>query len=215
MHTKINVQEESFLLSGQAGNLETVIHLPDNSKKIVVVICHPHSLHGGTMDNKVVTTIMRASVKLRMPVVRFNFRSVGNSEGEFDNGIGEQQDLLSVLKFAQKKFPDSKVILAGFSFGSYVAYQVAKQVTLLSLIIVGGAVHNWNYELPVDYDFPILVVHGDQDEITSIEHIREWVNQINPSPEFRVIEDGSHFFHGKLLLLEQQVRDFLTRDIIE
>ncbi|HSC66336.1 MAG TPA: alpha/beta fold hydrolase, partial [Cellvibrio sp.] len=123
-------KEQEFFIPGPSGQLEAIIHQGDNEghfagRELLVVICHPHPVHGGTMDNKVVTTLMRTYRDLGVHVLRFNFRGVGKSEGSFDNAIGEVDDLRAVIAWVDQQLPDTSLLLAGFSFGSSIAAQAS------------------------------------------------------------------------------------------
>src|SRR5262245_17371247 len=137
-------------ITGQAGQIETIVSPPlpaaDQPKKIIAIICHPHPLYGGTMNNKVVTTIARALYDLHIWTVRFNFRGIGKSEGSYANGMGEIQDLTAVLAWVREHFPDYEIWLAGFSFGAYIATSVAAhEKEIAQLITIAPAVTHFDF----------------------------------------------------------------------
>lgn len=211
-------------INGPSGQLETVIEASDidvidQLKKEIVgtrikslaFVCHPHPLHGGTFNNKVVTTLCRAFHQADILTVRFNFRGVGLSEGIYDEGNGEQADLKAVIQFICKQYnlQHLPIILAGFSFGAYVASKVALELVsnnqnLSHLILVGTPVSRW----PVPYVFDkTLVIHGSDDEVINIEDVVKWAKLYNLP--VHVINEASHFFHGKLLILKDQILNYL------
>ena len=203
---------ESININGPAGNIEAIYHPgSENSESsdYLLIICHPNSVQGGSMDNKVVTTIQRSAVNIGMAAVRFNFRGVGQSEGQYDNGNGEQQDLLAVINHILAMLPDKKIVVAGFSFGSYVSYQVTKQrEDIAGLLLVAPAIHMWDYGKD-DLSIPRLVIHGKDDEIADFQNTVEWIQGFENKPNLILLENTSHFFHGKLLDLKEHTTEFL------
>ncbi len=186
---------------GPAGNLEGVLHLPDTAPQAVAVVSHPLPTMAGTMDNKVVTTLAKAFVELGFAVLRFNFRGVGASAGEFDNGNGEMDDLLAAVQFAQAEFGHLPLILAGFSFGGYVAARAAQQLQPRKLVLVAPAVGR--VAMPqVSHD--TLVLHGEQDEVIPLTEIFGWARPQHLP--IVVLPEAGHFFHGRLIQLKQIVQ---------
>ncbi len=194
----------SFSLIGAVGKIEVLTSLPARDiKPMVGVICHPHPLFGGTMHNKVVYTIARAFKEMGLPTVRFNFRGVGASAGQYDEGKGETDDLLTVLQWVQQVMPEAAIWLAGFSFGSYVAARAATRWPVAQLISVAPPVINFNFaELPA-ITCPWLIVQGDADEIVDPEAVFNWINTLSPPPHVIRMTGASHFFHGQLIELRQ------------
>lgn len=201
-------KESSFLLTGSVGEIETVVTEYENAVA-TAIICHPHSLFGGTLNNKVVTTLARTCRDLGLRTVRFNFRGVGKSQGSFDGGKGETDDLLAIASWVKTQYPKDKLWLAGFSFGSYVATRAATQLSIAQLISVAPPVINFNFsELP-----PItcswLIVQGEQDEIVSPEAVFAWIDTLNPPPTVIRMPGASHFFHGQLMELRRKIEEAL------
>jgi hypothetical protein len=204
----------TFHIKGQAGKIEILTSMPTStSKPIIGVICHPHPLFGGTMHNKVVYTIARAFKEMGMPTVRFNFRGVGTSEGQYDEGNGETDDLMSVLKWVQQVQPQAQIWLAGFSFGSYVAARAADLWPARQLISVAPPVVNFNFaELPM-IKCPWLIVQGDADEIVDPNAVFAWIDHLPQAPEVIRMQGASHFFHGQLIELRQALISALSPKI--
>ncbi|MFW0094410.1 MAG: alpha/beta hydrolase [Coxiella endosymbiont of Haemaphysalis qinghaiensis] len=199
-------KNERFLLNGPAGKIEVITALTSYAKKAVMgIICHPHPLYGGTMNNKVVITTAKAFEQLGVKTVRFNFRGVGKSEGHYDNAVGEADDLKAILRWVKEEAcPNDEIWLAGFSFGSYVAAKVANTDTDISrLITIAPAVNNYNYKVFTNIVCPWLVVVGTQDELVPLEEVKAFVGQSPITVRFIVIEEASHFFHGKLIELRE------------
>jgi alpha/beta superfamily hydrolase len=208
-------EKKSLALQGAAGQIELAITVP-NSLPVnkVIVICHPHPLYGGTMDNKVITTLMRTFDGLGYATVRFNFRGVGHSEGEHDKGIGEALDLISILDWVSASLPDASISLAGFSFGSYVAYRVATtsdyRERLAQLILIAPPVQYPEFADLPEPNMPWLVVQGEADEVVDASAVFTWLAQFSHKPRIIRMPETSHFFHGKLVDLKQHIISALT-----
>lgn len=198
--------EAKILLSGPAGQIETLTSEPTKDiKNTVGVICHPHSLFGGTMHNKVVYTIARALKDLGLRTVRFNFRGVGDSAGSYGAGVGEAEDLLAILNWVQQVRPEDKICLAGFSFGAYVSARVASEISVAQLISVGPAVESFDFTKIKMPTCPWLVIQGEKDEIVSPQAVYAWQARTTPQPELIRIAGAGHFFHGQLVELRQVI----------
>lgn len=197
---------ESLLIPGPAGNLETVIEYPQKpAENIIAIICHPHPLHGGTMTNKVVTTLIRACQQLGVIAVRFNFRGVGQSEGHYNHAAGEQDDLKAVINWAKKTYPDYKLWLAGFSFGSYIATKVASEMQIEQLIVIAPPVHHFDFQSLPTLHCPVIIAQGELDEIVPAEQVFDWIKTRSEKIQLIRMPDVGHFFHGKLIELRENV----------
>ena len=192
--------QEKTHIAGPAGRLEIVVADPGDDRHGYAVIAHPHPLYGGTLDNKVVQTLAKAMYALGYAAVRFNFRGVGESEGVFDEGPGELEDFLSVADFASRRFGESQTVLAGFSFGGYVAACAAQQLQVRQLVLIAPAVGRFPLG---DVQKQTLVVHGEEDDVVPLGDVLNWAR---PQQLPVVVFPGAgHFFHGALLDLQQQV----------
>ena len=129
---------DTFLIQGAIGELELLTACPPDAaaQPITAVICHPHPLHGGSLQNKVVHTLARGFGELGARSVRFNFRGVGRSSGVYDNGMGETEDLLAVIAWVRARRPRDRLWLAGFSFGAYVALRASVRFDPAQLVLV-------------------------------------------------------------------------------
>ncbi|MGA8278386.1 MAG: alpha/beta family hydrolase [Rhodanobacteraceae bacterium] len=200
----------SFHLPGPAGTLEVACDVPTGAHACAgtVIVCHPHPQHGGTMHNKVVTIIERALREVGLYTVRFNFRGVGESEGTYDEGRGEGDDLAAVAAWVRGAQPTPHALwLAGFSFGSYVALVNARRLAAAALITVAPPVGRWSFEgldLP---ECPWLVVQGEDDEVIDAQAVFEWIDSLpNPPTLLRMPETG-HFFHRRLMDLRGAIKN--------
>ena len=208
---------ERILLRGAAGDIEVAAHLP-SAASALAVIAHPHPLFGGTMDNKVVTTLERAFRERGAGTLRFNFRGVGASSGTHDEGRGETADLLTVVEHAARGFGPLPLWLAGFSFGGAVALRASASVEFARLVLVAPALRRLTGdglgEAP-DPDDPDLgapgrhshantvVVHGDEDETVPLADSFAWARAREVAVV--VVPGADHFFHRKLHILREAV----------
>jgi uncharacterized protein len=204
----VNANTQRLLIQGPAGPIEVLRDEPGSEVKHLgcAVIAHPHPLHGGTMDNKVVQTLARAFVQAGYSAVRFNFRGVGQSGGSYDSGIGETDDLLQVIA---SQAPTGTLALAGFSFGTYVTLRaldslLSAERQLSSIALIGAAAGRFSLPpLPQDLHLRSLVLHGEHDDTVALSAVMDWARpQVLP---VTVVPGGSHFFHGQLLLLKSLV----------
>ncbi len=200
---------EKATFNGPAGALEALVETPREAPpRAAAVICHPHPLHGGTMNNKVAHTLARAFLARQFLALRFNFRGVGASEGEFDDGRGELQDALAAVAEARRRVPGAAVWLAGFSFGAAIAIAAAAEARAAGLITVAPPAARLE-DTGTGLEIPWLVIQGDQDELVNVDDTIEWVNSLGPGPELQVFADTEHFFHGKLVELREAVEAFI------
>lgn len=187
-------------IDGPAGKIETVIDDPGPNRKGLALIAHPHPLHGGSLENKVVKTIADTLHDLGYVAVRPNFRGVGASGGEYDGGRGEVEDMLAVHGFVRPRYPELPLVLAGFSFGAYVQSQVAGRLEPAHLLLVGPAVNLFAMgAAPAG----TLVIHGEKDALIPAEDARRWAQAHGCT--FALVEGADHFFHKKLSALRSHI----------
>ena len=197
-------------MPGPAGVLEALLECSaDGVPAGIAVVCHPHPLHGGTMQNKVAHTLSRSYLGLGFAALRFNFRGVGKSQGEFDEGNGEVEDVLAAVEWARSEYPHGPLWLAGFSFGAAMAVRAAVACDPSGLVSVAPAISRFANDLPRQPSCPWLIVQGDQDELVDIDETVAWVNSLAPGPQLDVFADTEHFFHGKLVQLRNAVEEFV------
>jgi len=184
------------MIEGPAGRIEADVNDPGDARRGIALIAHPNPVQGGTKDNKVVTTLAKAFFALGYVAVRPNFRGVGASEGKYDEGRGETEDMLAVARYLKQRFADLPLVLAGFSFGGLVQTRVAKRLAAERLVLVGPAVNRFPAEtVPAD----TLVIHGEHDDVVALAAVLDWARPQNLPVV--VIPGGEHFFHGRLNLL--------------
>jgi alpha/beta superfamily hydrolase len=193
-------------IAGPAGTIECAVDRPATQPRGLAVVCHPHPQFGGTLDNKVVQTIARACLELGWASVRFNFRGIGASEGTWDDGRGEVDDALAVLSAwrAHADFAGKPFLLAGFSFGGFVAVEAAQRLNPDSqprrLVLVGPSTEKQQLaDVPDD----TLVVHGEVDDVVPLGATLAWAR---PQHLPVIVFPGvGHFFHGQLALLKKTI----------
>ncbi|MGH8113593.1 MAG: alpha/beta hydrolase [Rhodanobacteraceae bacterium] len=199
----------TFALPGPTGALEVATSTPEPAvaRAGTVVICHPNPQQGGTMRNKVVTMLERSLREAGLATVRFNFRGVGVSVGEFDNGDGESGDLVAVVQWVRKARPDDALWLAGFSFGSYVALRCARSLAADALITVAPPAGMYELDEIAMPDCPWLVVQGEEDEVVDPQAVFDWIGTLDPKPTLIRMPDTGHFFHRRLMDLRGVVKN--------
>lgn len=190
----------SELIDGAVGKLEVRLDLPNPAKLAgpIAVVCHPHPEHGGTMDNKVVYCLARELAALNLVVARFNFRGVGASEGKYNDGNGETDDLLAVIGELRRRYPERPLWLAGFSFGGYIAARVSRMCAVQQIILVAPAVTRDYFDVEACVDNPGLLIQGSEDQLIEPAAVRQWAAQQRGSFCYEEIIGADHFFHGKL-----------------
>jgi alpha/beta superfamily hydrolase len=180
--------------------------------EVVGVVCHPHPLYGGTMQNKVVHTLARAMQELGAATVRFNFRGVGASSGTHDEGRGEIDDAVAVAGWARAQWRCERLWLAGFSFGAAVALAAAPRLSPQRLVTVAPPVGRLGPDRrPPRPQASWLIVQGDVDEVVDAGEVARWAAGYEPPPELVEVEGAEHFFHGRLTELRELVKGFLER----
>src|SRR5271163_2959938 len=209
----MSAQHESrnLFLDGPAGRLEAILWSPTaGAPAMAAVLCHPHPLFGGTMHNKVVYQAAKSLGGLRIAALRFNFRGTGLSEGAHDRGRGEVEDVRAALDFLAAEFPEAQLLLAGFSFGSWVGLRAGcADARVARLIGLGIPVNNCDFLFLADCAKPKLFVHGENDEHGAIAKVREVVASLSGDNSLVVVPNADHFFTGKLHQLDHAITRWL------
>lgn len=199
---------ENFLIPGPTGGLEAVMACPEGweANTPIAVICHPHPLYGGSMANKVVHMVANTFGEMGLPTLRFNFRGVEHSQGRFDQGRGEVEDLVSVCQWFKQRYPESPLWLAGFSFGSFVAFQAHDRVQAERLLLIAPPVTMYEFNAGVEIHIPWMVIQGGKDEIVAPEKVSAWVHRLGSSVSYQWLGDADHFFHGRLNHIREAIK---------
>lgn len=204
----------NLFINGPSGNIEAVHDSFKNSRNdIVAVICHPHPLYQGTMNNKIITTLSRAMKTHSIASIRFNYRGVGSSDGEYGDGIGESEDALAVCKWVEETMQAKHIILCGFSFGGAIAYKVLSKLNnVVCLVTIAPAVDRFDltsYPEPQN-NIPWLVVQGTDDDTVSASSVFDFaINKVKSELVLVKMNDVGHFFHGKLISLKKVTENFV------
>jgi alpha/beta superfamily hydrolase len=199
-------------IPGPAGELEAAVEMPKGDPAAIAVLCHPHPLHQGTMDNKVVTTLARAFARLGAVAVRFNFRGVGASAGAYADGVGERDDAVAAAQWSRARWPSLPLYLGGFSFGAATALAVAAQVRPRGLVAVAPPVGRLPPGLRPP-ECPWLVVQGLADDVVPAAEVLAWARSQTPPPRVLALPDVGHFFHGQLGVLADAVTELFGAQI--
>ena len=211
----MNKFSKKFYLTGLAGKMECLLDLPEDAPRGIALVAHPHPLYGGTMENKVTQTLARTFVSLGYATARFNFRGVGESEGEHDRGHGEVDDMQVMLNHMREQYPGLPVALSGFSFGTFVQAQLharlaaeGKAEAIERMVLVGTAAGKW--PMPAVPEDTILI-HGELDDTITLKEVFDWARPLDLP--VTVITGADHFFHRKLVHIKNLVTQMWRRDI--
>ena len=202
------MQKQYIFIQGPEGPLEAVVQIPETPVNRVAVVCHPNPLQEGTMENKVVTTLVRTFNALGLAAVRFNYRGVGKSAGEYGAVAGEVADCMAVITWAQSQWPTAKLWLAGFSFGAYIAAEAATKVPTEQLISIAPSVDRMPYEDLPKVTCPWLVIMGEEDEVVVPESVYQWFAKLDANKTLIKFPATGHFFHGKLVDLQHAIENY-------
>ena|SRR3990167_9683044 len=199
-----------FFIPGPAGRIEVATTFPEKfTKKVVGVIFHPDPAQGGTMNNKVVTTVARALMILDVATARFNFRGVEKSQGKVGGVETGVEDANAVMRWLLRALPNYDVWLIGFSWGSYVAAKIANQLSVERLISIAPPVHHYDFTQFDEIHCPWLVIQGDEDEVVPAAEVLHFAAH-PPSPlTLHIMHGVGHFFHGRLI----ELRDYLGKKL--
>ena len=188
------------LLKGKAGDIEVLITRPASISEStpITIISHPHPLYGGSMTNKVVHILAKSFTELKSITVRYNFRGVGQSEGRYDEGIGEANDLQEIVEQLKQWRPQAAIWLAGFSFGAYVTLRAQEYIQAEKLVLVAPPVNMYPFHELAEINIPWIVIQGGEDEVIDASAVKNWISERTNPPQVIWMEDAGHFFHGKL-----------------
>ena len=204
---------EELTIAGPAGTLEALLEEPTaGAPGGFAVVCHPHPLHSGTMQNKVVHTVARALQEAGIATLRFNFRGVGASTGSYDRGRGELLDTLAVIGFGRARWPAAALTLAGFSFGAQMALLAAPSSAPVRLITVAPPVSRPEFSAVEQPSCPWLIIQGDADEVVDPQQVRAFAERFASPPRLLMLPGVGHLFHSHLRELHDAVAGFLKAE---
>lgn len=206
---------KTFFLPGPAGKLEAQLWtVPAPELPMAAVVCHPHPLHGGTLHNKVVFHAARTINRLGLPVLRFNFRGAGLSEGTHEGGHGEAGDVRAALDWLAAEYPGRPLLLAGFSFGAWVGLRVGcEDARVTHLVGLGIPVDRSSHDFLRVCDKPKLFLHGRRDEHGAAAAVEDLVASLPGANRLAFIEGADHFFTGNLDQMSAALHDWLAAQL--
>ena len=211
-NAKATHESRSLFLEGPVGRLEAILWKPSAPARLAALVCHPHPLFGGTMHNKVIYQAAKSLDALSVPVLRFNFRGAGLSAGAHDRGHGEQEDVRAALDFLAAEFPGLPLLVAGFSFGSWVGLRVGcPDQRVGELIGLGTPVNSSDFSYLRNCDKPKLFVHGANDEHGDVGKLEQLVESLPGENRLVVVAGAEHFFAGKLDQVDAAIRAWITQ----
>ncbi|MDQ6964676.1 MAG: alpha/beta fold hydrolase [Mariprofundales bacterium] len=201
-HEGVGVNHQRISIAGPAGRLQA-IYQPGRADKPKVVICHPHPCYGGTMRNRVVYWMARAFEEQGCAVLRFNFRGVEQSEGVWDNGVGESDDAHAALDWLDRQQPATPLWLAGFSFGCYAGLRAARHDERVHrMFAVSPAVEHYSFNFMAGEFRPLTIIQGERDEVVSADAVIRWAQTV-PHAEVIRVADAGHFYPNHQHELQQ------------
>lgn len=207
------MRENPVLIDGPVGALEG-LHLPLADARGIALVCHPNPSQGGTMLNKVVSTLQRTARDSGLATLRFNYRGAGKSAGAHDMRSGEVDDAQAALAWLQAQHPGLPVYLLGFSFGGFVAGSLSGRMQqagaeIAQLFLVAPAVMRFEAEHVLADNCPITVIQPEEDEVIAPEWVYQWSDALTQPHELLKVAECGHFFHGRLPALKQLVAERL------
>lgn len=209
----MSAQEIVLFINGPVGQLQA-LYLEQPNANGIALICHPHPLYAGTMQNKVVTTLQRVARDKGLTTLRFNFRGVGKSEGSYGAGEGEIADAYAAFQWLHAKHPELPIDILGFSFGSCVAACLAGQleqqgVAIKQLVMIAPPLERFSVEGRMPEHCPLLVIQPEADEVVNAQVVYNWCNSMTRPHTLLTIPECSHFFHGHLTDLKELVTPYV------
>lgn len=219
MHIITRKERQTIMVNNLA--LETVLEWhtdsqePEDAPQVahisgVAIVAHPHPLHGGTMDNKVAQTLAKSLVECGMAVLRFNFRGVGKSEGTYDAGHGEAQDLIALSGYLRQRFPGLPLFGGGFSFGAFVLANCQDACQFTRMVLIGTAVGRFAVPSVPKHT---LLIHGSADETVPLSQVLEWAS--SQQLTIHVLAGADHFFHQRLIPLRHLIKAMIHSPITD
>ena len=203
----------TFTFAGPAGSIEALYKPGSTAPERAAVLSHPHPQFGGTMHNKVVFRAAKAFERLGYPSLRFNFRGVGRSQGSFDEGVGEADDVRAALDWMASEHPGLPLVHCGFSFGNAVGTPVAAVDDRVDrLVCLGTPTASFRFERLADVVIPKLFVQGEYDEHGPLKALREGLTRSAQPWRLVVVKGADHFFAGHLDEMERAIVDYLSGD---
>lgn len=215
MSAALSRKTGKYLLDGPAGALEVHLEAPREARRPLsaALVCHPHPLYGGSMDNKVAYMLASAFRQLGAYSLRFNFRGVGRSAGGFDHGQGESEDVLFLAEHLYTQCAVEQLWLAGFSFGAYTALRAHQAAKARCLVLAAPPLRRFPCK-DAPADIPVLVIQGGRDEIVAASEVETWLDTLPRRPDYHFMPEAEHFFHGHLPRLRDTVMTWCEEKVL-
>ncbi len=202
----------SLMIPAGSIQLEANLREPKDSLRGGVVVCHPHPVYGGTMDNRIVYRTAKSAAAAGFAALRFNFRGVGQSTGGFDHGLGEKDDVAAAVRWMDDKYPNLPLALAGYSFGAWVGLQVGcREPRIMALAGLGLPLDLYNMDFLAEISKPSLYIVGTEDEFCSRESLTRLGSRLPAASSLQLIEGADHFFSEQTEIVEKLVFEFFDR----
>ena len=203
---------KSFFIDAGFIQLEANLREPAGGLRGAAVVCHPHPVYGGTMDNRVVYRAAKAAAQHGYAALRFNFRGAGKSTGQFDQGIGERDDASAALRGVEARYPGFDLAMVGYSFGAWVGLDVGIAAEgVKALVGVGLPLNMYDLGYLASSDKPALYIVGSNDEFCSRENLDRFASRLSATASVHRIEGSDHFFNGYIDVVEKLIADFFTQ----
>lgn len=198
----------NICIPGPAGRIEAILKEPRAAQlAMLAIVSHPLPTGGGTMHNKLVYRMARALEDLGAVTLRYNFRGTGKSDGEFDGGIGEEDDLRAVIEYATARYPRLPLVLGGFSFGAWVSLKVAvNEARVRAMVLTGLPAGMFSFEFAEEIARSLLIVQGTRDQYGPIAQVRELAHRLGPQARLCEVEGGDHFLDDRVEELGKAIK---------
>jgi alpha/beta superfamily hydrolase len=193
---------------GPAGSLEALFEAPKEHPRAVVVFGHPHPQHGGTMHTKVVYRAAKTLLEIGCAVLRFNFRGVGASAGQWDEGRGERDDFQAGLDQGAASYPGVDLWAAGFSFGAWIALNCGvRDPRVTRLLAIAPPTGRYDFAEVAATTKPTHFIHGDRDELVPVTELQEFYERVSPPKTLTLIAGASHLFEDRMPAVGNAIRN--------
>jgi alpha/beta superfamily hydrolase len=201
----------TFMIPAGSVQLEAQLREPKQNLRGAVVVCHPHPVYGGTMDNRVVYRAAKAAAEAGYAALRFNFRGVGRSTGQFNQGIGEKEDAAAAIRWLESKYPALDLAMIGYSFGAWVGLGAGHSAPRTKALVgLGLPLDMYNFDFLLSSSKPALYIVGTRDEFCSGENLDHFESRLPSTSSVRRIEGSEHFFSGYIEVVQNLITDFFA-----
>lgn len=199
----------NFMLQAGTVELEANLRETKGPPRGAAIVCHPHPVYGGTMDNRIVYRSAKAAAAAGFAALRFNFRGAGRSTGRFDQGIGEREDAAAAIRYMENRFPGLDIALVGYSFGAWVGLETAHAIPSVKFLVgLGLPLDLYNFDFLLSSQKPALYIIGTADEFCSADNLRRFAEKLPAASSLHRIEGSDHFFNGHVEVVENLVGRF-------